>query len=211
MAFKKQRDKLMSLFERMDKYRNYQCERVDLTKEDPLTSKLFTGCEIDQERLIRVQSIEEVKDMSEQFHAYYSEDIPLMRIQEKILEYREEQKSNPSNVDEEQKEFDDEELTQKIRNQLNIKVNPLLKTDYYSVCKQANFEGLVKKFGLKPEKFGENLSEKYQKNEIDQYPIGPLATCEEFVCKQFPSPDTVLQVKFKKKRSSMIWTIAVVF
>ena len=181
------------MFERMDKYRNYQYEHLGDTNEEALTTKLLTDCDIDKERLTRAQTLEEIADLREQFYVYYSEDIPQMRLREKILEYHEERKTAGNNADEE--ELDEETLLEQFRTQLNIRAKPLVKADYYSVCKQAHLEGLVKKFGLKPDKLGENLHENYQKNEIDQYPISPLATCEEFICKQFTNTQSVLQVR----------------
>lgn len=199
MAFKSHKDKLMSMFERMDKYRSYQYEHLGDTNEEALTTKLLTDCDIDKERLSRAQTLEEIADLREQFYLYYSEDIPQMRLREKILEYHEERKTAGNNADEE--ELDDETLTEQFRTQLNIRAKPLIKADYYSVCKQAHLEGLVKKFGLKPDKLGENLHENYQKNEIDQYPISPLATCEEFICKQFTNTQSVLQVRTSSRCS----------
>ncbi|CAF1045570.1 unnamed protein product [Rotaria sp. Silwood1] len=208
MIFKSQKDKLMSMFERMDKYRNYQYEQLGDTNEDTLTTRLLTDCDIDKERLMRAQTLEEIADLREQFHVYYNDDIPNMRLREKILEYREEREKRkklitnmeqnendeqPLPTIDDEDELDEETLVEQIRTQLNIKSKPFSKTDYYSVCKQAHLEGLIKKFGLKPDKLGENLHENYQKNEIDQYPIGPTATCEEFICKQFPTTQAVLQ------------------
>lgn len=208
MVFKSQKDKLMSMFERMDKYRNYQYEQLGDTNEEALTTKLLTDCDIDKERLIRAQTLEEIADLREQFYVYYNEDIPNMRLREKVLEYREERDKrkrlihnmeqdendeHPIPTIDDDDELDEETLTEQIRSQLNIKSKPLIQTDYYGICKQAHLEGLVKKFGLKPDKLGENLYENYQKNEIDQYPIGPITTCEEFISKQFSTPQAVLQ------------------
>ena len=60
-------------------------------------------------------------------------------------------------------ELDEEALVEHIRQQLNIKTKSMVKTDYYSACKQANLHSLTRKFGLKPDKLGENLYENYQK------------------------------------------------
>ena len=207
------------MFERMDKYRNYQYEQLGDTNEEALTTKLLTDCEIDKDRLARAQTLEEIADLREQFQVYYNVDLPNMRLREKVLEYREEREKRkkmianmeqndaedqPLPTIDDDDELDEETLIEQIRSQLNIKAQPLQRTDYYSACKQAHLEGLVKKFGLKPDKLGENLYENYQKNEIDQYPIGPLATCEEFICKQFPDTQAVLQVRPDRKRCSSI-------
>ena len=209
MIFKSQKDKLMSLFERMDKYRKYQYEQCNDTNEESLTTRLLTDCDIDKERLMHIQTLEEIADLREQFHIYYNEDLPNMRLREKVLEYRDERERNrkslldkeknendeqPLPIIDDEDELDEEALVEHIRQQLNIKTKSMVKTDYYSACKQANLHSLTRKFGLKPDKLGENLYENYQKNEIDQYPIGPITTCEEFICKQFPTAQTVLQV-----------------
>ena len=78
----------MSMFERMDKYRNYQYEQLGDTNEDALATRLLTDCDIDKERLRRAQTLDEIADLGEQFHIYYNEDIPNMRLREKITEYR---------------------------------------------------------------------------------------------------------------------------
>src|ERR1700761_7437530 len=90
MTFKSQKDKLMSMFERMDKYRNYQYEQLGDTNEEAITTKLLTDCDIDKERLMRAQTFEEIADLREQFHVYYNEDVPNMRLRERLIEYREE-------------------------------------------------------------------------------------------------------------------------
>jgi len=86
MIFKGEKDKLMSMFERMDKYRNYQYEQLGDTNEEALTTKLLTDCDIDKARLIRAQTSEELADLREQFYAYYTDDIPEMRLREKLIE-----------------------------------------------------------------------------------------------------------------------------
>ena len=178
----------------MDKYRNYQYEQLGDTNEEELTTKLLTDCDIDKERLMHSQKLDEVADLREQFNVYYSADIPQMRLREKLLEYREERKA----ANDDAEEPDEESLLEQLRTQLNIRAKPLTRSDYFTICKQVHLEGLVKKFGLKPDKLGENLYENYQKNEIDQYPIGPLATCEEYLCRQFSTPQTVLLVSNEK-------------
>ena len=94
MIFKSQKDKLMSLFERMDKYRKYQYEQCNDTNEESLTTRLLTDCDIDKERLMHIQTLEEIADLREQFHIYYNEDLPNMRLREKVLEYRDERERN---------------------------------------------------------------------------------------------------------------------
>lgn len=40
---------------------------------------------------------------------------------------------------------------------------------------------LARKFGLSPEKFGENLRDNYQRHDVEQDPAEPLELAEEFV------------------------------
>ncbi|CAF3179701.1 unnamed protein product [Rotaria sp. Silwood2] len=108
-----------------------------------------------------------------------------MCLRGKVLKYRDKRKKLITDIENDENE---ETLVEQIRTLLNIKSTSFIKTDYYRVCKQAHLEGIVKKFGLKLEKLGENLHENYKKkNEIDQNPIESLATCKEFICKQFPN------------------------
>lgn len=188
MLFKTKKDRLLSMFERMRNYRDYQCDQLGDLTQDPLAARISNDCDIDKDRLLHSQTPEEVEDLREQFHVYYSDDIPSMRIREKIVAYHQTEKSS-SNMEDD----NEEALIDRFRQELDIKAKPLVKSDYYSVCKQAHLEGLVRKFGLKPDKFGENLLESYQKHEIDLYPMLPLETCQEFVCKLFPTAEAVLQ------------------
>ena len=102
MTFKSQKDKLMSTFERMDKYQKYLYEQSGETNEEALTTKLLTACDIDLDRLNRAQTLEEVLDLREQFYVYYNEDIPGMRIREKVMEYHEEHRAGNHPEDDEE-------------------------------------------------------------------------------------------------------------
>lgn len=42
-------------------------------------------------------------------------------------------------------------------------------------------EPLVKKFGLTPEQFAENVRDNYQRHEVEQQPIPPLEAAAEYV------------------------------
>ncbi len=80
------KDKLMSILECMDKYRNYRYEQLGDTNENALNIKLLTDCDIEQERLTRTQALEEIADLREEFHVCSNKDLPNMRLREKVLE-----------------------------------------------------------------------------------------------------------------------------
>lgn len=42
-------------------------------------------------------------------------------------------------------------------------------------------EPLVKKFGLTPEQFAENVRDNYQRHEVEQQPVPPLESAAEYV------------------------------
>ena len=53
--------------------------------------------------------------------------------------------------------------------------------DFYTICKESKLGELVAKFGLKPEQFGDNLRDGYQKHETEQHPVDPEKCATEFV------------------------------
>lgn len=53
--------------------------------------------------------------------------------------------------------------------------------DFYTICKESKLGGLAAKFGLKPEQFGDNLRDGYQKHETEQHPVEPEECATEFV------------------------------
>lgn len=65
---------------------------------------------------------------------------------------------------------------------------------FYSIYKFLIFisDGFVKKFGLSPEHFAENLRDNYQRHEVEQDPNEPIVTAEQFVTKKFPTAGEVL-------------------
>lgn len=55
--------------------------------------------------------------------------------------------------------------------------------DFYTICKDNGLGSLVKKFGLIPEQFAENLRDNYQRHEPEQVPEEPDELAEQFICK----------------------------
>ncbi|CAF1454685.1 unnamed protein product [Rotaria sp. Silwood1] len=90
MIFKIRKDKLMSMFECMDKYRNYQYQHLGDTHEEALITKLLTDYNIDKEHLRHAQTLEEIADLCEKLYIYYIEDILGIHSHDKLLDYREE-------------------------------------------------------------------------------------------------------------------------
>jgi len=66
------------------------------------------------------------------------------------------------------------------------------RSDLYSLCSRAGLHGLVRKYGLTPEQFAENLRDNYQRHEVEQYPSEPSEVALEFVSAKFASSAEVL-------------------
>ncbi|CAF1645821.1 unnamed protein product, partial [Didymodactylos carnosus] len=193
MQFSSRKEKLLSMFERMEKYKVYLYEHMNDDDQEQLSTKLLTDCDIDKERLNVCQTFEELEDLREQFYLYYANDIPQMRLMEKMAEYKEEKEKRKQMVNLLEDGDDEQQQLHMHDEHDDMDEETQTKNDLYSLCKQGKLDGLAKKFGLKPDKFGENLHDGYQKNEIDQYPIDPIQTCEDYITKQFPDTKSVLQ------------------
>ena len=55
--------------------------------------------------------------------------------------------------------------------------------DFFTICKDNGLGSLVKKFGLTPEQFAENLRDNYQRHEPGQVVEEPEELAEQFICK----------------------------
>ena len=52
---------------------------------------------------------------------------------------------------------------------------------------------MVRKYGLSPEQFAENMRDNYQRHEVEQYPTEPLDAALEFISPKFETPGEVLK------------------
>lgn len=55
-------------------------------------------------------------------------------------------------------------------------------------------DGLAKRFGLKPEQFGENLRDNYQRHDVDQEQISPLELAKDY-CSRLLIERMLLRIK----------------
>lgn len=60
-------------------------------------------------------------------------------------------------------------------------------------CTQAGLDSFIRKFGLTPEQFAENLRDNYQRHEVEQYPSEPFEVAQEHLSPKFPTTEEVLK------------------
>jgi transcription elongation factor SPT6 len=63
----------------------------------------------------------------------------------------------------------------------------------YSLCARAGLDGLLRKYGLSPEQFAENMRDNYQRHEVDQTSTEPFDVALEYVSPKFPTATEVLK------------------
>lgn len=166
---------LIRLFERMQ---NYQYEQ----NSDPdkiLELNIRTLTEDDVDRVRKVESLEELRDVYNHFLLYYGSDIVKMRNAEKAKKNEEEREKEGEGGTEEEKEHQDT-------------IKQASRKSGYTICVKNKLDEIAMRFGLRPEQFGENIRDNYQRHEVDQCPMEPLQLAEEFVSGQFPTPEEVL-------------------
>ncbi|XP_037868375.1 transcription elongation factor SPT6 [Bombyx mori] len=182
---KQRKENLLKLFENM---RDYQLDKVMENPDAPIPENMRLVKDEDIERLKSVQTPEELRDVHAHFLLYYSCELPEMqrvqRIKERKKELeerkklaREEAEKNGEDAEEaaaaiEAIELDEEDLTD---------IKYAAKSGPYELCRKAGIEPLVKKFGLTPEQFAENVRDNYQRHEVEQQPVAPLEAAAEYV------------------------------
>lgn len=65
--------------------------------------------------------------------------------------------------------------------------------DFFTICKDNGLGSLVKKFGLTPEQFAENLRDNYQRHEPGQVAEEPEELAEQLICNAFQTAEAVLE------------------
>ncbi|CAB3227158.1 unnamed protein product [Arctia plantaginis] len=182
---KQRKENLLKLFENM---REFQLDKVMVDPDAPIPENMRLIRDEDIERLKNVQTPEELRDVHTHFLLYYSTDLPemqrLQRSKEKKKELedkkriaREEADKNGEDPEEAAAavgaaEPDAEEPTE---------VKYAVRSGPYELCRKAGIEPLVKKFGLTPEQFAENVRDNYQRHEVEQQPVAPLEAAAEYV------------------------------
>lgn len=168
---------------------NYQTEQIMRDPDAPLPEGMRLINDGDIERVNSVKTFEELRDCWLHFQLYYSSEVPAMK-QEML------KKERDRRLEELGTEEDAEKILNEEEEQINAKLSSIRlaqRKDTYTVCKEAGIIGLVSKFGLTPDQFGENLRDNYQRHEVEQYPIEPTEAAQDYVCHRFPTVEKVLQ------------------
>uniref|UniRef100_A0A4D5R9G5 Transcription elongation factor SPT6 n=1 Tax=Scolopendra viridis TaxID=118503 RepID=A0A4D5R9G5_SCOVI len=194
----KRKKTMTSLLQNMQQV---QCDEIMKDPDKPLADDLRVLSNDDIERLKGIQTIEELRDTYLHFILYYGKDIPKMQemLQKKKREERKERrlkKKYDEETGEEKEEGaveEEEEEEEREEENENEKIKQAVFTDSYSMCLRAGIGGLVKKFGLTPQQFGENMRDNYTRHEVEQYPVEPLEVSQDYVCSKFPTPEEVLK------------------
>ncbi|RUS83311.1 hypothetical protein EGW08_008933 [Elysia chlorotica] len=163
------RSNMTRLFEKM---KDYLYEQYSDPEKTQTLFRPITQAEID--RVKTVQTPEELRDVYQNFLLYYGHEIPNMRNSES---------SRPR----EEGETEDQPGSKP----------PVMKQAHrisgYSICLNAKLDEIARQFGLKPDEFGENIRDNYQRHDVSQCPLEPLELARDYVCPQFPTAEDVLK------------------
>ncbi|XP_053375824.1 transcription elongation factor SPT6-like isoform X2 [Mercenaria mercenaria] len=166
---------LIRLFERMQ---NYQYE-MNSDPDKVLESNVRTLTEEDIDRVKKVETMEELRDVYNHFLLYYGSDIPKMRNFEKVK--RREERNEERGEDEPRDDDDDHD-----------QVKQASRKSGYTICVKNKLDEIALRFGLTPEQFGENLRDNYQRHDVDQCPMEPLEMAADYIAGQFPTAEEVM-------------------
>jgi transcription elongation factor SPT6 len=167
----------------------YQTEQIMKDPDAPLPEGIRLINDNDIERVNSVKTFEELRDCWLHFQLYYSSEVPAMK--QEILKRERDRRLEQLGTEE-----DTEKILNEEEEQINAKLSSMKlaqRKDTYTICKEAGIIGLVSKFGLTPDQFGENLRDNYQRHEVEQYPIEPTEAAQDYICHRFPTVDKVLQ------------------
>ena len=116
--------------------------------------KLYRACIL--VRLEGVQTIEELNDVYSHFLLYYANDLVTIRNKTKDSLKQQDQSQ-------------DLEVTVEVGGpKEKAMMKHAKRRDFYTICQENGLGALVSKFGLKPEHFGDNLRDGYQRHETEQ-------------------------------------------
>jgi len=57
------------------------------------------------------------------------------------------------------------------------------RNDAYLQCVQSGLSSIASKFGLTPAQFADNLDKEYRSHDPEQYPVDPIETAQDYVCR----------------------------
>jgi hypothetical protein len=182
--------RLTTLFKNM---RDYQTDLIMSKPDEPISDSIRLVSEEDMDRIKAIKTTEEFRDMSLLFNLYYLEEVPAMKeaLDKKRKEERIRAKETAAaalaaanaaaaegeEVEEPPPVVEPEPEPELESGGMKRKVGG----GSYGLCKKLGVEGLVRKYGLSPEKFAENLRDNYQRHEVEQYPLDPIESAREFL------------------------------
>ncbi|XP_014252442.1 transcription elongation factor SPT6 [Cimex lectularius] len=188
------RSRKLNLLSLMEKVREHQSEVLmkDINAQIPDHVRVITDEDID--RLKAVQTPEELKDVHAQFLMYYADDIKVM-LEKKRAQEREaaRAKAKQIQIDENGEKIENEDA---VAEEEPLPAEPIkhsIHSGPYAICRRAKIGGMAKRFGLKPEEFGENLRDNYQRHDVEQEPELPLVVAKEYTSAKFSTPEDVLK------------------
>ncbi|ODM97896.1 Transcription elongation factor SPT6 [Orchesella cincta] len=203
---KNRKSKLIELFRNM---REHQTDLIMAKPDDPISDSMRLITDEDLERIKSIKSADELKDMYLFFSLYYADEVPNMK--EGLIRKRKEERQRARNAaaaaaaaaaaergegengdDQPPPEIEpDDDDQEGFGEESSIKRK--IGGGAYSMCKKMGVDSFVKKFGLPPEKFAENLRDNYQRHEVDQYPSEPLEAAKEMLSERLKTPEEVLK------------------
>ncbi|XP_047532967.1 transcription elongation factor SPT6 isoform X2 [Vanessa atalanta] len=192
---KQRKENLLRLVENM---REFQLDKVMVDPDAPLPENMRLIRDEDIERMKNVQTPEELRDVHAHFFLYYSNDLPEMQKVQRTKERKKELEEKKRQAREEAEragEDPDEAAAAVLAAQPDADepdVKYAVRSGPYELCRKAGIEPLVKKFGLTPEQFAENVRDNYQRHEVEQPPVPPLEAAEPLTPKGC-SPTEVLR------------------
>lgn len=193
---------MMRLFKKMQRY---QSEKLTRNVNESIPENVRVLKDEDVDRLRSVQSLEELNDVYNHFVLYYGADVPAMQEEhrQKAKEEAKERRSSaarrrqnedgePMEVDD-MEEFPDPDDPDAAVLDEDSTIKQAKRSDLYSLCARFGLDGLLRKYGLSPEQFAENMRDNYQRHEVDQYPTEPMDVALEYVSPKFSTPSEVLK------------------
>lgn len=200
----------------------YQGDTIMANADAPLPDGVRIIENDDLDRVDRVQTMEELKDMYEHFKLYYGRQIEDMQeaVRRRKREEREARKmarqnrvkktKTITNDDGEEVEVTDDEAEEQQRLEdeaaaaadsdgdeeiLDTEVlRQAKKHDPYSLCMKYNMAGMGGRFGLSAANFAENLRDGYQKVDVEQENLDPLEVAGQYVNDKYTDKAEILKL-----------------
>lgn len=206
-SLKNRKSRLVDLFSNM---REHQTDLIMSHPDDPISDSMRLITDEDLERITVIKTADELKDMYLFFTLYYGEEVPAMK--EGLTKKRREQRQRArdaaiaaaaaaaaeradgeggEDVPLPEIELEDEPEDVGFGEESTIKRK--IGSGAYGMCKKLDVGTFVKKFGLSPDKFAENLRDNYQRHEVDQYPTDPYEAAKEMCSAKLQEPEEVLK------------------